>query len=45
MNYLPCESSDFYKIEFCLVSPFSPSHVLKITYDLTVDAASPVAKQ
>ena len=37
MNYLPCESLDFYKIEFCLVSPFSPSHVLKITYDSTVD--------
>ena len=37
MNCLPCESLDFYKIEFCLVSPFSPSHALKITYDSTVD--------
>ena len=37
MNYLPRESSDFHKIEFCLVCTFSSSHVLKITYNSTVD--------
>lgn len=36
MNYLLCESSDFHKIEFCLVFSFSYSHVLKIIYNSAV---------